>query len=82
METNKMKFWSLTDLERYFGRSKQSIWAMRKDQTFPAAIEIQGRQMFDSAAVVAWDLGRKKAAAEAEKRRRTEALAQLKAVAK
>ncbi len=60
-----IKFWSLRDLERYFGRSKASVWTMRKDPTFPLAKEIQGRQMFDAHAIVAWDKERiKKARAE------------------
>lgn len=55
-----MKFWTLRDLELYFDRSKTSIWALRKDPGFPVAIEVQGRQMFDAAAIKAWDVERKK----------------------
>ena len=55
-----MKFWTLRDLELFFDRSKASIWALRKDPGFPAAIEVQGRQMFDAAAIKAWDTERKK----------------------
>jgi hypothetical protein len=77
-----MKFWSLKDLEVFFDRSKQGVWILRKDPTFPHAIMVQGRQLFDSTAIRSWDDDRKKVAAETEKRRKSAALAELKAGAK
>ncbi len=55
-----MKFWSLKDLELFFDRSRANVWALRKEPGFPEAIEVQGRQLFDAAAVKAWDAERKK----------------------
>lgn len=74
-----MKFWNLRDLELFFDRSKQGVWILRKDPTFPAAIVVQGRQMFDSAEIKAWDVARKKAADDKVKRQRAIALSEIKA---
>ena len=77
-----LKFWSLGDLEKYFDRSKASVWVLRKEAAFPAAIEIQGRLMFDAQAIMNWDRDRKKAADARVKLSRAQALAEIKAVSK
>lgn len=72
----------MQDLEVFFDRSKQGVWILRKDPTFPPPVIIQGKQMFEAAIIKAWDIDREKAAVTKGRRRRTEALAQLRSVAK
>ena len=61
-----MRYWSLDELEKYFDSSRTGVWKLRKDPKFPQPLLVQGRVMFRSHEVMAWDSERREREAAAK----------------